>query len=279
MPVSVASIILVFPPRVIVITLFRKKLSTYYIILNSILLSLRLQSSASCATLSKAPATSSNIRLAIAFLLIPYTVQTASIINASADSTNLPCLAPIYSFGRRLLALVQSRSLTAITASNAFPKISKSTIGRYTLGFIQSGFFGFFKIIVLASLNLLRQYPSVKHAQNRYLIYSLNVAFITLRNLFGTLFSLGALFYTGFYIALRISKSVSSFKSSISIGYFTRPVSILARRGGGKRSCGGNSISLRRSLLLPRRSSLVTGTLVVLLFSFILLFFPYAAML
>ena len=178
---------------------------------------------------------SSNIKLAIAFLLIPYTVQTASTINASADSTNLPYLAPIYSFGRRLLALVQSRSLTTITASNAFPKVSKSTIGQYILGSTQSSFFGFFKIIILASLNLLRQYPNVKHAQNRYLIYSLNVSFISFRNLFGTLFNLGALSYTGFYITFRIFKSVSFFISSISIGYFTRPVSILIRRGGGKK--------------------------------------------
>ena len=230
MPVSAAVIILVFPSRVIVITLFRKKLSTYYTILNGTFLSLRLQSSNLYVTLSKAPATSSNIRLAIAFLLISYTVQNAFIINASADSTDLSCLAPICSFGRKLLASVQSRSLTTITASNTFSKVSKSTIGRYTLGSIQSSFFGFFKIIVLASLNLLRQYLSVKHAQNRYLIYLLSVAFITLRNLFGTLFSLGALFYTGFYIVLRLSKSVSSSKSSISTGYFIRSISILARR-------------------------------------------------
>ena len=72
--VSAASIILVFPPRVIVITLFYKKLSIYYIIFNGILLNLRLSSNASYVTLSKAPATSSNIRLAIAFLLIPYIV-------------------------------------------------------------------------------------------------------------------------------------------------------------------------------------------------------------
>ena len=203
--------------------------------INGTSLSLRLQSSASYVTLSKAHATSSNIRLAIAFLLILYIVQTVSIINASADSTNLPYLAPIYSFERRLLALVQSRSLITITALNTFSKVSKNTIGRYTLGSIQSSFFGFFKIIVLASLILLRQYPSIKHVQNKYLIYSLNVAFITLRNLFGTFFSLSALSYTGFYIVFRISKSISSYKSSISIGYFSRPVSILVRREGGKK--------------------------------------------
>ena len=134
MSVSAASIVLVFPPRVIVVALFRKKLSIHCTILDGTPLNLRLWSSASYITLSKAPATSSDIRLATAFFLMPYTVWTASIIDASADSTDLPCLAPIYSFGRRLLALVQSCSLTAITASNAFPKVSKSTIGRYTLG-------------------------------------------------------------------------------------------------------------------------------------------------
>ena len=212
-----------------------ESLSTYYIILNGTFLNLRLQSSASYVTLLKAPAISSNIRLAIIFLLILYTVQTASIINASVDSTNLPYLASIYSFGKRLLALVQPYSLTTITASNTFSKVFKNTIGRYNLDSIQSSFFGFFKIIVLAFLNLLKQYPSVKHAQNRYSIYSLSVAFITSRNLFETLFSLGALFYTGFYIALWIFKSVSFSKSFISIEYFTRPVSILVRRGGRKK--------------------------------------------
>ena len=41
-PVSATSIILVFPPRVIIITLFPKKLSTYYTIFNGIPLNLKL---------------------------------------------------------------------------------------------------------------------------------------------------------------------------------------------------------------------------------------------
>ena len=58
MPVSATSIILVFPPRIIVIALFRKKLSIYYTILYGTPLNLRLWSSVSYATLSKASATS-----------------------------------------------------------------------------------------------------------------------------------------------------------------------------------------------------------------------------
>ena len=118
----------------------------------------------------------------------------------------------------------------------------------------------------------------MKHAWNRCLICSLSVAFITLRNLFGTLFSPGALSCAGFYIVLRISKSVSSAESSIGTGYFARPVSILARGGGGKKV-------LRRQFTFSWKVVATTSSLVFSdgnfgsSFGSVLLFFPYAAML
>ena len=152
-PVLASFIGLVLRPRVIDITLSFRKLAVYCIIRISIPFTLRLQSSLSYKILSNALVISSKSRLAILAPPILQTIQTASVIDSSAISTDLSFRAPICSSSRSLLASAYSRIRIEITASNAFPSVSNSAIGLYAFGSEQSGFYGFFKIIVLASLN------------------------------------------------------------------------------------------------------------------------------
>ena len=152
-PVLASSIGLVLRPRVIDITLSFRKLAVYYTIRISIPFTLRLQSSLSYKILSNALAISSKSRLAILAPPILQTVQTVLVINSSAISTDLPFRAPICSSSRSLLASTYSRIRVEITASNAFLSVSNSAISLYAFGSEQSGFYSFFKMIVLASLN------------------------------------------------------------------------------------------------------------------------------
>ena len=152
-PVLAGSIGLVLRPRVIDITLSLRKLAVYYTICISISFTLRLQSSLSYKTLSNALVTSSKNRLAILAPPILQTIQTVSVINSSAVSTDLSFRAPICFSSRSLLASTYSRIRIEITASSAFLSVSNSAISLYTFGSEQSVFYSFFKIIVLASLN------------------------------------------------------------------------------------------------------------------------------
>ena len=152
-PVLAGSIGLVLRLRVINITLSLRKLAVYYTIRISIPFTLRLQSSLSYKTLSNALVISSKNRLAILAPSILQTIQTVSVINSSAVSTDLPFRASICSSSRNLLVSAYSRIRIEITASSAFLSVSNSVISLYAFGFEQSGFYSFFKIIVLAFLN------------------------------------------------------------------------------------------------------------------------------
>ena len=144
---------LVLRPRVIDITLSLRKLAVYYIIRISIPFTLRLQSNLSYKILSNALIISSKSRLAILAPPILQTIQTISVINSSAVLTDLSFRAPIYSSSRNLLASTYSRIRIEITTFNAFLNKSNSVISLYAFGSEQSGFYSFFKIIVLVFLN------------------------------------------------------------------------------------------------------------------------------
>ena len=133
-PVLAGSIRLVLRPRVIDIALSLRKLAVYCTNRVGIPFTLRLWSSLSCETLSNAPATSSKSRLATLAPPILQTVWTASVINSSAVSTDLPFRAPICASSRSLLASTHSRIRIEMTASSAFPSVSNSAIGLYAFG-------------------------------------------------------------------------------------------------------------------------------------------------
>ena len=152
-PVLAGFIGLVLRPRVIDITLSLRKLAVYYTIRISIPFILRLQSSLSYKILSNALIISSKSRLAILAPPILQTIQIASVIDSSAVSTDLSFRASIYSSSRNLLASAYSRIRIEITAFNAFLSVSNSVISLYAFGSEQSGFYSFFKIIVLTFLN------------------------------------------------------------------------------------------------------------------------------
>ena len=152
-PVLAGSIGLVLYPRVIDITLSLRKLAVYCTIRVSIPFTLRLWSNLLYKILSNALAISSESRLAILTPPILQTIQTASVINSSVVSTDLPFRAPICFSSRSLLASTYSRIRIEITASSAFLSVFNSVIGLYAFGSEQSVFYSFFKMIVLASLN------------------------------------------------------------------------------------------------------------------------------
>ena len=152
-PVLASSIGLILRPRVIDITLFLRKLAIYYIIRISIPFALRLQSSLSYKALSNTLVISSKSRLAILAPPILQTIQTISVINSSTVLTDHSFRAPICSSSRNLLASAYSRIRIEMTASSVFLSVSNSVISLYAFGSEQSGFYSFFKIIVLASLN------------------------------------------------------------------------------------------------------------------------------
>ena len=271
-PVSIYSISLVLLPRVIEVALSLKKLAVYYTIFVGISFLFSLQSSRLQLILSNASNISSNSRVATFFLFIFYTVYTTSVSTSSTISTNRPRLAPIYFFRKRPFYSAQSFDRITTTVSSAFLNISRSTIGLYALGSRLSYFFGFFRTIVLVSLNFIIQYPRLKYPQNRYLIFFARSSKITRRNLFGIPFIFSTLSYTDRQIVRRTSSLVSSTLSSFGEGYSTlRISSVSAIRGGRKKAFYRYPTFLSKVIAIPeipsfRVENLLSSFRLILLF-------------
>ena len=234
-PISTSSIPLVVLLIVIEEDLSTRKLFVQLIIRRGIPFPLRLQISLWQETLLKAPAISSERRLAILPLPQSYTVYTASIIVSNAILVNLFLRAPIYSQGRRPRLSAQSLSRLATINSKAFLRVLSSTIRRYALGTVQSSFFGFFRTTVLAFLNSLGWQLREKHALNRQASSLRSPSTISLRNRFGILSIPRALSCFSLQIACRTSSYIISLLESAGGRYSASVISSRsAYRGGGK---------------------------------------------
>ena len=262
-PVSTISIILVYPSNITDIALFLRNLDVYRIIFSRTLLSLRLQRSLLYKTLLKVPTISNKSRL-ITFLLLAvlqfYTIQIISISNSSAISINLSFLAPIYYQGRRLQLFASPVSRFEITISSILLSISSKAISRYALDFEQSGLFSFFRIIILAFLKNLGQYPRLKQAQNSLVRESISYRATYLRNLLEIPEIPGALSIIGYIITFITSLLLILSSIDTSIRYrVSRILSRLAVRVGGNSTLFRASILPSKLVYLTPLQSKITG--------------------
>ena len=132
-PAWIGKMSLVRLPSVIEVDLSVKKLLVHWAIYSETPLDLRLCSSRGWEMWSNAPATFSESRLAMFFLLQSQTVWTVSTSNSNAVSVNFPLQAPICCAGNKPCVSARSLSLWEKIVSSALPSVSNKAIGRYDL--------------------------------------------------------------------------------------------------------------------------------------------------